>query len=323
VIDASDARAIRAFKRRLEFERGSGQFVLKIGASTVAVDEEGSQVFRRDAAGGREWSIPFHDHLRVRRPYLFTDGRRIFVLREFKDIMALEPETGQVVWRAKVSSECFWLSGDLLLLAHNCQVVALAADSGEERFRLSLPADKDFRPVEIEEFAGLFLIQAHEAPGGKGDSFLIDRDGQIRYRFPRQIVAVVPAGQDRLFLTSADVRRVTPDGRTVWSISFTYPEWIAGGKILAIPDGDRVAFLYGGICNSGVQLIRFNPDSGEVRWQASCEPLSDVSHSEYQHDVEVKWIAGDLRVISCGSAGTFVEWLDGKTGGQLRRGEQR
>jgi hypothetical protein len=215
------------------------------------------------------------------------------------------------------------LIADRVLTADGRQVVALAADSGTEVLRLSLPADDDFRPAAIGDAAGLFLVQTHEAPDGKGDAFLIDRAGQVRHRFPRQVVDGRPAGEDRVFLTSRDVLRLTPDDKTLWAVPFADREWVAAGRLLEVSGGDLVAFLYGRIANTGLQLLRIDPVRGVKRWGTYCESLPDVSHSADKHGVDVEWVGDRLRVISLGSAGRFVEWLDGQTGGSVRRGEKR
>jgi hypothetical protein len=126
-----------------------------------------------------------------------------------------------------------------------------------------------------------------------------------------------------VFLTSADVRRVSADDRTVWSAPFESPEWIAGGGILEAPGGDLLAFVYCRIANSGVQVMRLDPTTGEVRWQVWCGGLPGVMHSKYGHDATAEWVGDRLRVISLGSAGAFVELLEGRTGERVRRGERR
>jgi outer membrane protein assembly factor BamB len=323
VMAAADERAIRDFEQRLKAEEGADRWALKVGKSTVTVYEEAGQVLRHDANGKVEWETQLDGSLRsLWWPNLLSDGDRIFV-KQFKGVWAIDRETGKVIWHVAVPNECFWLSGNLLLLAEGRQVVALAADTGTEVFRLSLPAAQDFRPVAIDEAAGLLMVQTHEDPFGKGDTFLFDRKGRVRYRFPRQVVAVVPAAEDRVFLTSADIRRVTPDGQTIWSTPLMGPECIAGGRIVEAPDGDLVVFSYCRIANTGVQLIRIDPVDGQKRWEAYCNPLSDVVHSQYLHAADVEWYDGHLRVLSHGSAGNFVECLDGQTGNQMRRSEER
>jgi hypothetical protein len=321
-LSGEDSAAVLAFERELEAEESPERWRLEIGASTVAVDEGAGLVTRTDPAGQVEWSTRLGDNLRSWWwPSLLTDGRLVFVKRQFKGVTALDAATGRVAWDAPVSCACFWLSGDLLVLVHGPQVVGLAAASGAEVFRLSLPTDKDFRPVGVTEAAGLFLVQTHESPDGEGDAFLIDRAGRVRHRLERQVVSVLPSGPDLLLLTSADVRRVSPEGRTVWSAQFESWEWIAHGALMEAPGGDLLAVLYGGIADSGVQVMRFDPASGEVRWRAWCAPLG-VSHSEYQHRATAEWDGGRLQVISRGSAGVFVEWLDGETGERLSRGQR-
>src|SRR5262249_1299942 len=145
----------------------------------------------------------------------------------FKGVTALDAGTGAVAWQAAVPCDCFRLSGDLLVLAGGSLVVGLSAASGAEVFRLSLPADAGFRPSVVGEEAGLFLVQARGA-GWDKTAFLFDRAGDIRHRVPQQVLSVLPSGPDRVFLTSADVRRVSGDDRTVWSAPFESPEWIAG-----------------------------------------------------------------------------------------------
>jgi outer membrane protein assembly factor BamB len=324
-LDPEDARAADALARRLAREEGPEGWALQIGGSTVAVEEKAGRVLRRDATGRVEWSTSLGGDLRKSwQPRLLTDSRRIFVKEPFKGVVALDAESGKVLWRAAAPIECFGLIADRVLTADGRQLVALATDSGAEVFRLSLPADDDyFRPVAIGEAAGLFLVQTHEAPGGKGDAFLIDRTGQVRHRFPRQVVDARPAGEDRVFLTSADIRRVAPDDKTVWATPLANRMWIAGGRLLEVPGGDLVAFLYGRIANTGVQLMRIDPVRGEKRWEAYCAPLPGVTHSIYKHNVDVESVGNRLRVISQGSAGWFVEWLDGQTGESVRRNQQR
>jgi hypothetical protein len=70
-------------------------------------------------------------------------------------------------------------------------------------------------------------------------------------------------------------------------------------------------------------LIRLNANTGKALWQSYCEGLRGVIHSEYKHDASVELAGQTVRVISCGSAGTFVECLDAQTGTQVRRAERR
>jgi hypothetical protein len=85
-----------------------------------------------------------------------------------------------------------------------------------------------------------------------------------------------------------------------------------------VGDGDLVAFLYCGIADSGVEVMRLNSATGKVVWRADCAPLG-VKHSAYQHEATVAAEGDALRVTSRGSSGTFVEVLDLGSGRQLER----
>jgi outer membrane protein assembly factor BamB len=320
-IDAEDAAAVHAFEQRLATENSPDLGAVKIGDSTVTIDQDAGRVVRRDAAGNVEWSTGLGSLRSWVWPDLLTDGHRVYV-KQFEGVTALDAGTGEVAWQVPIPCACFRLSGDLLVLAHGPQVVCLAVASGAEVFRLSLPADPELRPVFIDETTGLFLVQGRAA-GFEHAAFLIDRAGKIRHRLLRQVLCVLSVGPDRVFLTSADVRRVSADDRTVWSAPFESPESNAGGGILEAPGGDLVAFVYCRIANSGVQVMRVDPLTGEDRWQVTCRGLAGVMHSEYRHDATAEWVGDRLRVISKGSAGAFVEWFDGRTGERVRRGERR
>jgi hypothetical protein len=101
-------------------------------------------------------------------------------------------------------------------------------------------------------------------------------------------------------------------------MSFPYHVWIAGGGLVELPGGDLLAFLYGCISDSGVQVIRLNPGTGKEVWQARCAPLG-VMHSAYKHRATLTVEEGRVKVTSKGSGGTFVELLDLESGRQLKR----
>jgi hypothetical protein len=67
--------------------------------------------------------------------------------------------------------------------------------------------------------------------------------------------------------------------------------------------------------------MRLRPDDGTVAWQTFCAPLG-VGHSEYYHRATVAVEGEQVKVISRGSYGAFVEVLDTKSGRQIRRTQQ-
>jgi hypothetical protein len=100
---------------------------------------------------------------------------------------------------------------------------------------------------------------------------------------------------------------------------FPQHQWIAGGGFVPLAGDEAVAFQYGLISDSGVDVLRLNLATGKVVWQTRCEPLG-VSHSKYHHDARVEVEGGNkLQVTSEASGGTFVEVLDLRTGKQRSR----
>jgi outer membrane protein assembly factor BamB len=293
----------------------------------VVIDREGRRAARTAAAGGTRWETPLGGYVGgVRPPHVVADADRAYVTHN-GGVTALDARTGRVAWRSPGPEDRLLLSGDLLL-ATDCSVSDEAADGGRwlvarraatgaEAFRVALPV-KDFDPLPIEEGAGLFLVQAHDSPGGAGAALLIDRAGRVFHRFDRQVVAVAPAGADRLVLTSRDVVRLGADGGVRWAVPFADREWLPGGGLVPLPGGDVVAYLYCRIADSGVRVFRLDPAAGRKRWEAQCRGLG-VLHSAYRHDAVA--VADDRRVVvtSRGSSGTFVEALHTETGRSVGR----
>jgi hypothetical protein len=240
---------------------------------------------------------------------------------------ALDARTGKVLWHSPGSADRMLLSGDLLLAADisvgvdgkggGRWLIARQVASGQEAFRVALPAN-DFNALPIEEAAGWFVLKSWDAPSGAGASLLIDRTGRVRHRLDRQAVAVMAAGKDRLVLTSWDVIRLGADGPPRWAVPFAGREWIAGGGLVPLAGGDVVAYLYGRINDSGVQVLRLDPGTGRKKWELMCPPLG-VTHSEYEHRAVVEARGERLVVTSRGSHGTFVESLETQTGRSLAR----
>jgi outer membrane protein assembly factor BamB len=262
---------------------------------------------------------------RGREPDALHDAARIYLSRA-NGITALDAKTGKVAWHRPGPNDRLHLSGNLLL-ATDCSIhdaghkagrwlVARTADTGAEVFKVALPV-KDFDPWPLRELTGLFLVQAgphFRAPGG---ALLIDRKGTVRHRFPHPVLDGLAVGEDRVFLTTHDLFRVDARGKRSWAIAFDRRDPLGGGGLVSAA-GDLVAFRFGTIHDSGVQLLRVDPGTGKLRWSATCKPLG-VGHSKYSHRATVAVDAQRLLVISRGSFGSFVEVLDLGTGKQLQR----
>src|SRR5262249_37155128 len=141
-------------------------------------------------------------------------------------------------------------------------------------------------------------------------------------RFKRQVVDGKRAGKDTIFLTSTDIVRVSPNDRVLWSLPFSDHQWTSGGKLVDLPGGDILAFRYGEICDSGVDLVRFTPLTGKTVWGTNCDRLG-TRHSEYYHEASVLLERDSIRVTSKGSHGTVVEILELKSGRSLKRTVKR
>jgi outer membrane protein assembly factor BamB len=286
------------------------------------IDPEKGRVVRRDGKG-EAWSTPLAGNLGgVTPPHLVADAKRVYVSHA-DGVTALSATTGTVLWHAKGPSDCLLCSGNLLLAARGNLVTARAVTTGADVFQVRLPVRRpeggpfSFEPGPIQEVAGLFLVQTGELPGGAGDAFLLDRTGKVRHRFARQVVTGLLQGSDRVFLTSRDVVRLS-EGKARWAAPFEQHQWIAGGGLVELKGGDLLAFRYGCIRDSGVDLLRLNPTTGKAVWRAWCAGLG-VGHSEYSHHATVAVEGETLRVTSRGSDGTFVEFLNLTTGKRHKR----
>jgi hypothetical protein len=299
-------------------------------ARGVRIDHDAKRVVRKDAASNILWATPLDGYLGgVRPPHVQADDARAYITHA-DGVTALDVRTGAVLWHSAGPAERLLVSGSLLF-ATECGVGEEVAKSGrwmtardtatgKEVFRVGLPVD-NFDPLPIADAAGLILVQKWDDPGGKGLALLIDRAGRVLHRFDRQVVTAHPlAGGDRLILTSRDVVRLSDAGDVKWSAPFQEQEWIAGGGFVPLSDGDIVAFLYGRINDSGVQLVRLDPVTGE-RWAAYCKQLGTM-HSEYSHTAVVKPVGDYLRVTSRGSHGTFVEVIDSRDGRSVGRDQR-
>lgn len=293
------------------------------------LDGEKGWVVKEQAPGKVEWFKPLAGHLgRVRPPHLVFDAERVYVTHD-DGVTALNAKNGKVLWHSPGPEDRLCLSGDLLFAAqcgeskfseaHGHWLFGRSVQTGKVKFKVALKKPSD--PNEIRQLADLFLVQEAEEPGGAGNGFLIDRQGNVQHRFDRQVIDGVKLDGDHVFLTSKDVICRSRTDQERWAVSFGRPEWIAGGGLLLLPDGDLLAFLNGCINDSGVQVMRIHPQSGEQVWQAACGRLG-VPHSAYWHQAKVEICKEKyLKVMSKGSQGSFVELVDLRSGQQLSRKE--
>src|SRR5262249_37027732 len=147
--------------------------------------------------------------------------------------------------------------------------------------------------LPIQEIAGLFLVQPLKGLGGNAKALMIDRKGGIRHRLNRNVLTGKRNGQDLVLLTSADVVCVSSNDETQWKTPFARNEFVAGGDLVFLKNGDLLSYLFCHIADSGVQIMRLNGDTGEVVWRVECAPLG-TAHSKYRHDAKLKVAAGKV-----------------------------
>jgi len=291
--------------------------------SPFTIDSKAGAVVARGFDGKARWSTSLEGSLGgVRDPHLVWDKKRVYLTHN-SGVTALVANSGARVWYSDGPIDRLFLSGELLLAADYISdsyvgkrgrlLTARSVTDGKEVFRVQLPV-KDFDPDPIVEMAGLFLVQTSESPRGEGNALLIDREGKVRHRVKRQVVAGFVRGDDVVLLTSSDVVCLTPAGKEHWMAKFPRHQWIAGGGFVRLAGDEVLAFRFGMILDSGVDVLRINLKDGKGAWQTHCEALG-VAHSKYKHQAKVEVQRGDtVQVTSEASGGTFVEVLDLGTG---------
>jgi hypothetical protein len=291
------------------------------------LDHKGQRVIRRAGSGKVVWSSRLDGYLGlVRPPHLLHDEARVYVTHQ-DGVTALDAKSGKVVWRSKGPADHLFLSGELLLEV-DCEnlddapprdrlLLARSTGNGKEAFRTRLPR-KDFEPNPIRELAGLFVIQDFGGLRNQVNTLLIDRKGKVCHRLRDLLADARPEGNDLVLLTNREVVRVSSDGVKRWAVAFRKAEWQVGGQLVKLPGGDLLAFLFGPISDSGVQLVRLQPGSGMVVWRGECARLG-VTHSAYAHHVDLQVEGDRVKVTSRASGGSFVEILDVKSGKHLKR----
>lgn len=305
---------VSAVTRRHAVLGKSAGWTLDRDGAKIDFDPKSSKVTRSRADGKVEWStfLKCEEGHWANYPRFVADSKRIYFQQRTQGVAALDPANGKVLWHSQVPVESFSLSGDRLLVAYRWDVIALAADTGKPVMNLKLPFEIR---GEILDAGGLLVARGSE--GFDERSVLFDRTGKIHQQFSGDVVDFFVSGGNRILLTNKDVVCVTPEIRVVWLVDFSQLPH-AGGRLIKLKSGDMVAFLYGQIYDSGVHLVRFNPEDGAKKWVKYCQALG-ASHSKYSHRAEVEVENDQLRVTSRGSQGTFVELLDLATGMRIER----
>jgi hypothetical protein len=265
---------------------------------------------RLDDTGKVIWSRKLEPS-RFRTPH--HDRERIYA-QDGDGITAIYLASGEIAWHCPGPNEDLSLGHTLLFTRKQEWLVARSVETGAEAFRVQLPVEvKTYSAMEV---GALVLVQDMWSRQG---AWLLDRDGHLRRRFHINIVDAQPIGDDYLFLTSGGLIRVSADGQELWSKHVRFDEVNRGG-LRRLADGDMLAFWYGELGATSVDVLRLNPSTDTVAWRTKCEPLGlTVSHPKSRDWVELETRGATARVTGRGSGGTFVELLDLKSGRQCKR----
>jgi hypothetical protein len=316
---------------------GHGQEVSGPGAQAVLacrVEPKEDELIGKGADGNVVWTR----HVKgVSYGYsnrqMAKDGERVYAATD-AGMIAVEIGNGKLVWESMEGVYDLKLIGDVLVTlmdrsedveaVEEYWLVAYRAKTGEKVFETRLPEDLAYfqnrlESLRISEMTGMYLVQGVHEIRGTGYAVLVDRQGKVWHRSYRRILDGVQVGESRLLVTSKSVVCLWASGQTKWERMFEWRE--NGGRMLKGADGTLLAYLYGPISDSGVQVMRIRIEDGMVLWQVYCDPLG-TTHSAYGHDADVTCDDKTVMVRSAGSSGSWVEVLDVQSGKRVSRGER-
>lgn len=296
---------------------------------SYTIDYKASKVVKQNSVGTVLWTVSFDGRAgSARPPDIVWDTERVyFTLND--GVTALSANSGKELWHSEGPNHTLLLSGDLLVASGGYRdswsfkwLLARSPVDGKEKFKLSLPEKSD--PVSITEIGKLFVISddVHDKDKIGMKTMLVDRNGSVKAKFDRQIVNSIIVGSKLIVLTNKDVMRLSAELKELWLTPFDNSVWEAGGSLLEIPGGDLIAYRYGCINDSGVDLMRLEPKTGKLLWSNHCDGLG-VAHSKYGHEATVVILGNKVVVDSKGTYGTFTETLDLDSGEQLTRNTER
>jgi hypothetical protein len=287
-------------------------------AARTNIALEGGAVALQDATGKQIWSTPLTGRLgSVRPPDRVASTERVVVAVD-NALVALERATGKEVWRRDGPVDRLLIAGDVVV-ATECGshaptskrwLVGRKLLNGDEAFRVEIPANADPRPME--RIGDLFVL------GDAGFTYFIDLAGAARIKLDEELVTTFPLGGDWLVVTTGRIARLDGSGKTLWEGKPVANRSVAAAGVVPLAGGDLVVFDYGAISDSGVEVVRLEPNSGRELYRVTCPPLG-VAHSKYSHTAHVRLTGDRIQVVSHGSGGSFVEEIAPSTGKSERR----
>lgn len=287
-----------------------------VAADTVFAADAFGWVTALDAArGGRRWQTdtrPRRDRDGALGAALAFEGGALFVATGLAEVMALDPATGEIRWRAPLPAPARGgltvADGRLLVPTVENQLVACAADDGRRlwTFRaapvralpLGLPAPAVEGDVAVAGFASGEIVALRVSDGRVqwSESLGVSRGG-VALSDIGAITALPVIDRGRVFaigmagaMASLDFR----SGRRVW-------ERELGGTVTPASAGDWVFAL-----SASNELVALGREDGRIRW---ITPLGRFRDETRRRD-PITWgppvVAGG-RILVAGSHGEMAE----------------
>jgi outer membrane protein assembly factor BamB len=152
-----------------------------------------------------------------------------------------DPQPSHLVWDAK-----------RVYVRHRDGVTALSTATGTILWHAPGPND------QLLVSRNLLLATAVPGDGSRWVTArtVITGAEVCKFRLPQGAITGLPRKEDWLILTPSDVIRLSGGGKTRWRTPLAEPYLFAAGGVVEVSGGDVVAFRYGRICDSGVELVR-------------------------------------------------------------------
>jgi outer membrane protein assembly factor BamB len=276
-------------------------------------------VVRREIDGSVRWTTPLKGVRSVRPPDIVLGPGRVVATVD-EALFAFDDATGAPAWKAPGPADRLATDGTLLFTT-DCSVhsgprwlVARRLTDGHEVFRRPLPAKLD--PFMTLDDRFVLVVDDHT-------SLTFDHAGKELFRADETILGsprapefggvLHPLAGDALLASDKRIARIDASGRVVWRRGPPRDTFVGMDDFVDLPGGDVLLANYGGISDSGVQVLRLRAADGSVVWEARAAALG-VAHSQYQHVAYLETRGDVVYVVSQGSYGSFFERIALPTG---------
>ena len=233
---------------------------------------------RKDVAGRILWSAALEGEEEecLRPPNIVAHGDRV-CLAHGGGVTCLDLISGRLIWRVMGANNRMCLDRELLYATgwtvckdrYDGYLIARSVATGNEAFRVPLPADFDPEPIRI--ICGYVLVQDFSPQPSRDGSMalIVDKRGKVVQQLGCRVVDGKPAEDGLILLTSTLVERVGPAWETRWSQQI-FKHSMAEGGVIALPGQDLLVYLYEQMRDSGIDIVRLDSRSGKIVWSTHC-----------------------------------------------------